>query len=149
MLGAVSIQLVKNSVIHGIETIEGRALARKAMTGSIIVFARVEGSNLNIRFKDDGAGIDKVAVLTKAWDMGLIDEAKSSTLTEDENVNLIFHSGLSTAKTLSEDAGRGFGLDMVSTIVKNAGGSVTVTSRKNIGTNFVLSFSILPTTDES
>ncbi len=143
MLGAVSIQLVKNSVIHGIEPIEGRAAARKGMTGSIIVFARIEGSNLNIRFKDDGAGIDKVAVLTKAWDMGIIDEEKSNTLTDAENINLIFQSGLSTAKTLSEDAGRGFGLDMVSTIVKNAGGSVTVASQKNVGTNFVLSFSLI------
>jgi two-component system chemotaxis sensor kinase CheA len=127
---------VRNSVDHGIESVEERRAAGKPEEGMVLLKANNEGNMIIIEISDDGKGIDVEAVKTKAVERGLISPNK--LLTDVEAFNLIFEPGFSTAKTITAISGRGVGLDVVRRQIEKLNGTVTVTSERGKGTKFTI-----------
>jgi len=126
------LHLVRNSIGHGVETPEQRAAAGKPEQAVVRLHATQVGSKVVLAISDDGAGINVPAVRAAAAKSGI----DVSGLTEEESMHLIFHSGLSTAKTLTETSGRGVGLDVVANAVAAVHGTVHVASKPGLGTEF-------------
>jgi two-component system chemotaxis sensor kinase CheA len=126
------LHLVRNAVAHGIETPDERVAAGKPRAGIVRLHAMQLGSEVIIVVTDDGRGIDVAALRARAGRLGL----DADDLADDEAQQLIFHSGLSTAATVSDVAGRGVGLDVVQTRVHAARGHVEVRSEPGTGTEF-------------
>ncbi|MDR2535750.1 MAG: chemotaxis protein CheA [Treponema sp.] len=127
---------VRNSIDHGIESQEDRMASGKPEEGMVLLKAANEGNMIIIEISDDGKGIDVEAVKAKAIERGLIHPNK--ILTDVEAFNLIFEPGFSTAKSITAISGRGVGLDVVRRQIEKLNGTVTVTSEKGKGTNFIL-----------
>jgi two-component system chemotaxis sensor kinase CheA len=123
---------VRNAVDHGIEPVEARRACGKPEEGHIRLSARREGSSVVVEVSDDGRGIDRARVLEKARALGVV--SQGAVLDDAEALDLIFAPGLSTASALTEISGRGVGMDVVRRNVMAIGGSVTVTSQKEVGT---------------
>ncbi|MFP3089933.1 chemotaxis protein CheA [Treponema sp. TIM-1] len=127
---------VRNSVDHGIESVEERRAAGKPEEGMVLLKANNEGNMIIIEISDDGKGIDVEAVKSKAVERGLISPNK--LLTDVEAFNLIFEPGFSTAKTITAISGRGVGLDVVRRQIEKLNGTVTVNSERGKGTKFTI-----------
>lgn len=120
-------QLVRNSIVHGIESPEGRAHAGKPPYGCIsIKLTRLPGENrVLLVSRDDGAGLDAGAIRTRAVREKLIPE--DVQLTDDDLYALIFAPGFSTVDSANEDAGRGVGLDVIrAEIVDELNGEIQI-----------------------
>ena len=128
--------LVRNAVIHGIETPRERAAAGKPDIGKVSMGLRREGSEVVVELADDGAGLNVGSIRRKAEMQGLIPAGAS--LPADDVIQLIFEPGFSTATRVTQSAGRGVGLDVVATEVKQLGGSLNVKSDAGKGTRFVI-----------
>ncbi|MDR3147043.1 MAG: chemotaxis protein CheA [Treponema sp.] len=127
---------VRNSIDHGIESMEDRKAAGKPEEGMVLLKAANEGNMIIIEIADDGKGIDVEAVKGKAVERGLISPNK--LLTDVEAFNLIFEPGFSTAKTITAISGRGVGLDVVRRQIEKLNGTVTVSSERGKGTKFTI-----------
>lgn len=128
--------LLRNAVDHGIERPDVREARGKPAAGTIILEARPRAGGVAIEVRDDGGGIDLERVHAQAAESGLVDiEAPSSAAL---SLGLIFESGLSTAREVTELSGRGIGLDIVREQVDGIGGSIDVHSEPGHGTRFVL-----------
>ena len=134
------LHLVRNAVNHGIERPEVRELSGKPPVGQIIVSAAYEGNQVVISVRDDGAGIDPEHIRHTAVARGWIDSY--SQLSEREAINLIFQPGITTAESLTEEAGRGVGLDVVRDTVTRLRGTIEVESAVGQGTVFTMKLPI-------
>ena len=132
------IHLVRNSIDHGLENVAEREAAGKPPVGNIILRAIPQDDQVVIEIIDDGRGIDPEIIKRKAYERGIIDEAKLDTISDQDALQLIFAAGLSTAQEVSDLSGRGVGMDVVRSVVNNAGGSVTVESVVGQGTTIRL-----------
>jgi two-component system chemotaxis sensor kinase CheA len=139
LLGDPLIHIVRNAADHGIETPEVRIAKGKPAHGTIRLRAMQEGDLVVIEISDDGRGVDTARVIAKALERGLIDPEQAEHMTPAEAANLIFHPGLSTADAVSDLSGRGVGMDVVQTSIREAGGAVSVTSQPDLGTKVRLS----------
>ena len=126
------LHLVRNAVDHGIDTPERRAAAGKPAQGVVTLHAMQLGSEVIIAVSDDGGGIDLDLVRAQARRQGIDVEA----LNDDQTLQLIFASGFSTAKFVSDISGRGVGLDAVRASVETARGRVEVRSTPGVGGEF-------------
>ena len=126
--------MLRNAVDHGIEDAAGRAAAGKNPTGRVSLELNREGGEIVLILSDDGKGIDTVAVRRKAVERGLIDA--DSDLTDQEVQQFIFNAGFSTAAKVTQISGRGVGMDVVASEIKQMGGSVTIESKIGQGTRF-------------
>jgi two-component system chemotaxis sensor kinase CheA len=127
---------VRNSIDHGIESVEERKAAGKPEEGMVLLKATNEGNMIVIEISDDGKGIDVEAVKAKAVERGLISPNK--LLTDVEAFNLIFEPGFSTARQITSISGRGVGLDVVRRQIDKLNGTVTVSSERGKGTKFTI-----------
>jgi chemotaxis protein histidine kinase CheA/CheY-like chemotaxis protein len=134
------LHLVRNAVNHGIERPSAREMAGKPSAGSIIVSAAYEGNQVVIAVRDDGAGIDPERIRAAAVARGLIDAY--TNLSDREAINLIFKPGVTTADTVTEESGRGVGLDVVRDMVARFRGTLEVDSSPGQGTVFTMKFPI-------
>ena len=132
------VQLVKNSKTHGIESKDERLAKGKPAQGRITVQASYQRNSVILTIKDDGKGIDLEAVKAKAIERELITAVEAAALSDEEARQLIFSPGLSTAETLTSEAGRGVGMDIVASRIRSVKGSVVVDSEKDKGTTFML-----------
>lgn len=132
------LHLIRNSMDHGIELPEEREKKGKSPTATLTLNSYQSGNNIFIEIKDDGRGLDREKILSKAVQLGLI--TKDSPLTEDEIYELIFHPGFSTADKVSDLSGRGVGMNVVKTMVQKFNGGVRIQTEKGAGTAFILSF---------
>ncbi|SDK77349.1 CheA signal transduction histidine kinase [Franzmannia pantelleriensis] len=123
--------LVRNSLDHGIETPDKREAAGKPRTGRLTLSAQHQGGNILIEVIDDGAGLNREKLLTKARDNGL---SVSDSMSDDEVWQLIFAPGFSTAQEVSDVSGRGVGMDVVKRNIQGMGGHVEILSRPGEGT---------------
>ncbi len=126
------LHLVRNSIGHGIELPAVRLAVGKPEEAVVRLHATQVGSKVMIAISDDGAGIDVAAVRAAAVRRGLDVDG----LTEDQSLHLIFHTGVSTAKTLTETSGRGVGLDVVKTAVSAVHGEVQIVNKPGAGAEF-------------
>jgi len=127
---------VRNSIDHGIESVEARLAAGKPEEGMVLLKAANEGNMIVIEIGDDGKGIDVESVKAKAVERGIISPNK--VLTDVEAFNLIFEPGFSTAKEITSISGRGVGLDVVRRQIDDLNGTVTVNSERGKGTKFTI-----------
>ena len=128
--------LLRNSIVHGIETREGRQAAGKNEIGELLVEIRQEGNEVVIQFSDDGAGLNLERIRQKALTVGLLGQGDEPT--EAEVTDLIFNSGFSTADSVTELAGRGVGMDVVRSEAAALGGRVAVVSESGKGAHFTI-----------
>ncbi|ATW71262.1 Hpt domain-containing protein [Moraxella osloensis] len=129
--------MLRNAVDHGIEKSQERIESGKSRTGLITLEVLREGGEIVINLTDDGRGINVNAVRQKAIEQGLI-SAKDSSLKTLDIMQYIFNAGLSTAKSVSQISGRGVGMDVVQSEVKQLGGVVTVDSDSGRGSRFTM-----------
>jgi chemotaxis protein histidine kinase CheA/ActR/RegA family two-component response regulator len=134
------LHLVRNAVTHGIEAPETREAAGKPRAGTIKLSATYEGNQVIITVREDGAGIDAERVRNTAIARGLLDAR--SPLSEQSVLNLIFRPGFSTAEAVSEESGRGVGLDVVHDVVSRMRGTIEVESTPGEGTAWTMKFPI-------
>ena len=135
-IGDPLVHIVRNSLDHGIEAPEVRREAGKDETGTLTLNAYHAGGNIVIEVKDDGAGINRDKILSKAIETGLVSE--TDELSDDEINNLIFHPGLSTAKEVSDVSGRGVGMDVVRRNIMDLGGTVEIRSKQGAGSTLTI-----------
>ena len=128
------LHIIRNAVDHGLEVIEERIRKGKPEVGQVVIEARRERNSIVIEVTDDGKGIDLAAVRTRAIQVGLLHPDLADDLPKEENLNLIFQPGLSTAAQLSDVSGRGVGMDAVKATVEALGGSVKLASTEGQGT---------------
>ena len=135
-IGDPLVHLVRNALDHGIETPEVRRAKGKPETGRLGLNAFHEGGNIVIEIADDGGGLDADRIVAKARERGLV--GADETLPEAEIHDLIFHAGFSTAEAISDVSGRGVGMDVVRRNIKDLGGTIEVTSARDVGSTFTI-----------
>ncbi len=129
--------MIRNSVDHGIEKPEIREQNGKPRQGTIHLTASQRGGRIVIEVIDDGAGINRERVLSKAKEKGLV--AADAALTNEEIEQLIFAPGFSTAEVVTNVSGRGVGMDVVKRNIEALGGKVSIASTPGKGSVFTVS----------
>jgi chemosensory pili system protein ChpA (sensor histidine kinase/response regulator) len=128
--------LLRNAIVHGIEPREQRVAAGKPETGELLVQVSQQGNEVEIRFADDGAGLDLARIRAKAASLGLL--ADGEEVSDADAAELVFEPGFSTADTLTELAGRGVGMDVVRSEARALGGRVDVDTTPGRGAAFAI-----------
>ncbi|MFT6325735.1 MAG: chemosensory pili system protein ChpA (sensor histidine kinase/response regulator) [Crocinitomicaceae bacterium] len=128
--------MLRNAVDHGLETTAGRIQVGKSEVGSIQLDLSRDGSDVVIRLVDDGAGINLEKVRAKAIERGLLE--KDAQLSDQEIMQFILQAGFSTAEQITQISGRGVGMDVVNSEIKQVGGTVTINSNPGQGTEFTI-----------
>ncbi|MEE4361214.1 MAG: Hpt domain-containing protein [Pseudomonadales bacterium] len=128
--------MLRNAVDHGIEDPAVREQRGKPAEGTIRLSLSREGGDILIEVADDGGGIDVQAVQRRAIDRGLLDAA--ATPSEDEILSFIMAPGFSTARNVTQISGRGVGMDVVNSEVKQLGGSISIASDYGSGTTIAV-----------
>ncbi|RLF56098.1 MAG: hypothetical protein DRN27_09915, partial [Thermoplasmata archaeon] len=137
-IGEPLVHLIRNAVDHGIESVEDRKRLGKTLPAHIRLGAYQEGDHICIEVSDDGRGMDRDAILEKAFEKGLVQASEASKMSNEDVYNLVFYPGFSTAKEITDISGRGVGLDVVKSTIDEMGGDVRVRSTKNYGTTIIL-----------
>jgi chemotaxis protein histidine kinase CheA/ActR/RegA family two-component response regulator len=132
------LHLMRNAVNHAIEMPELRTQKGKSPAGQIKLSAAYEGNQVVITVRDDGTGIDPIRVRNAAIEQNIIQ--RDQVLSDGEVIELIFRPGFSTAEVLSEESGRGVGLDVVRDSVSRLRGTLEVESTPGQGTAFTMKF---------
>ena len=128
--------MLRNAVVHGIESVEERQQANKPATGRITIRLHREGSEMVIDVADDGKGLDVDAIRRKAYELDML--KPESKVVDEEIMELILTPGFTTAGKVTQSAGRGVGMDVVANEVKKLGGSLRISSVTGQGTNFTV-----------
>ena len=134
----ISIQLLRNAVVHGIEDVHTRTAAGKPATGVIDLQMKNDGQNFTMILQDDGQGIDFEGIRNRLVAMGRIDAQSAPQLERNELLKYLFSSGFSTKDTADEDGGRGVGLDIIKAQVQEYDGKLNVNSEFGKMTRFVI-----------
>lgn len=126
--------MLRNAVAHGIEKPGDRSFKNKPETGTVTISVERHASDVIIHVSDDGAGIDVNAIRKKAIQQGMME--KDSTLSDHDVLQFILKAGFSTASEVTQVAGRGVGMDVVDSEIKQLGGSLEIDTVPGRGTKF-------------
>lgn len=129
--------LLRNAVVHGIESPLHRIACGKPPVGEVRIEVGRVGNEIVIELADDGRGLDLAALRTRAVSMGVLREA-DGLMDDNTLAQLIFIPGLSTAGEITQLAGRGIGMDVVKNCVEERSGRISVSSVRGQGTTFTL-----------
>ncbi|MEM7183222.1 MAG: ATP-binding protein, partial [Spirochaetota bacterium] len=132
------LQIIRNSVAHGLESSQEREQLGKLSRGSINIALERNDGQLIVSCYDDGRGLDSDKLKRKAIEKGLITLEEAKFLSIEECYNLIFRSGFSTAEKISGTSGRGVGMDIVKTEIEQAGGCIRIETKEGSFTRFVI-----------
>ncbi|MGN2242697.1 chemotaxis protein CheA [Frateuria sp. GZRR33] len=135
-IGDPMVHLVRNAIDHGLETPDRRRAAGKPEMGTLKLDAFHRGGNIVVEVSDDGAGLNRDAIVRKAIERGLI--ASGEGLSDEAVGELIFQPGFSTAAVTTDLSGRGVGMDVVRRNVSDLGGTVTIRSKPGHGSVFTI-----------
>ncbi len=125
--------LIRNSIDHGIEMPDTRSAMGKSPQGTVILNAEQRGGSIIITITDDGAGLNREKILSKAIANGLV---QSNDIPDNEVWPLIFEPGFSTAEAVTDVSGRGVGMDVVRRNIESIGGIVEIESHAGEGSVF-------------
>jgi two-component system chemotaxis sensor kinase CheA len=143
------VHLVRNAIDHGIETPDLREAQGKPRNGHVRLSAQQEGDYVSIEVQDDGAGIDPERLRQKAREKGLIDPEAAARLSSEECLHLVFLPGFSTKQEVTDISGRGVGMDVVQSRIRELSGQIQIQSELGRGSRFMirvpLTLAILPT----
>lgn len=143
------VHLVRNAIDHGVETPDLREAQGKPRSGHVRLSAQQEGDYVSIEVQDDGAGIDPERLRQKAREKGLIDPEAAARLTSEECLHLVFLPGFSTKQEVTDISGRGVGMDVVQSRIRELSGQIQIQSELGRGSRFMirvpLTLAILPT----
>ena len=128
--------MLRNAIDHGIEPPEDRVALGKERAGRVELSAAYECGNVVIQVSDDGRGLDRSRILSKAVAEGLI--ADGANLSDAEVHRLIFQPGFSTAREINNVSGRGVGMDVVHSKIEELEGRIDIESIAGRGTTFYL-----------
>ena len=126
--------MLRNAVAHGIELPKDRQATGKPEAGSIKITVGRQGTDVIVKVEDDGAGINADAIRNKAIKQGLLEE--DNELTDHDVLQFILRSGFSTAEEVTQLAGRGVGMDVVDSEIKQLGGVLEIDTERGKGTSF-------------
>jgi two-component system chemotaxis sensor kinase CheA len=139
VIGDPLVHLIRNAMDHGVEPEEDRIAKGKRPKGRVWLRAYHKGNSVAIEIEDDGKGIDPERMREVAVNKGIISPEEAKSLDDREAMELIFAPGFSSAETITDISGRGVGMDVVRTNIKNLKGSVSIQSEIGKGTRFILS----------
>ncbi len=143
------VHLVRNAIDHGIERPATRQAAGKNPIGQVLLSARQEGDTVAIEIRDDGSGMDPEKLRAKAIEKGLLSPEAAARLSTDECFHLIFMPGFSTKVEVTNISGRGVGMDVVQSTIRELSGQIQIHSEPGHGSRFIirvpLTLAILPT----
>jgi chemosensory pili system protein ChpA (sensor histidine kinase/response regulator) len=128
--------MLRNAVVHGIETPDERTRRGKPPVGRILLELHREGAEVMVRLTDDGAGMNLEAIRAKGRTLGLVPAGR--TLSDEDAMQLILEPGFSTAGALTQQAGRGVGMDVVATEIKRLGGALHMETKAGEGSVFTI-----------
>ncbi len=128
--------ILRNAIGHGLEMPDDRAKAGKSAKGNVHIAFTHEGSEVVLAISDDGAGINLAALRKKAIEKGRM--LADANLSDSEIMKFILEPGFSTAEEVTQVSGRGVGLDVVNTEVKQLGGTLHIDSEAGKNTTFTL-----------
>lgn len=128
--------LLRNAVDHGVETPDERAAAGKPRRARVVLAAKQEENRIIIEVQDDGHGISIEKVKAAALKKGAVGEETLSRMSDEEALQLIFASGVSTAEKITDISGRGVGMDVVRSNIQGLSGNVEVHTKLGEGTTF-------------
>ncbi len=130
------VHMVRNALDHGLETPEERRRSGKPASGTLKLRAYHQGGHLYIEIGEDGRGLNRDKIFSKAVEKGLV--SKSGNYTDHEVHNFIFLPGFSTADKITDISGRGVGMDVVKKFVEKLRGSVEIKSQAGVGSTFTI-----------
>jgi HPt (histidine-containing phosphotransfer) domain-containing protein len=131
--------ILRNSIDHAFETEEERKELHKNERGNLSLLCQKSKEGFTIIIKDDGRGINTSRLVEKALEKNLIKEDQVQSLSEEDKINLIFSTGLSTQDQVSHFSGRGIGMDVVKTNLESLQGSIEVKTTIGQGSEFFIS----------
>ncbi len=135
-------QLVRNAIAHGIETDTERLAAGKSEEGLVrIELKQGDNGSIELIVTDDGRGIDVNKLRAALIESGRHSPEAVEKMADREVVAMIFQPGFSTAETVSDHAGRGFGLDVLFDLMREAGARLRISSTPRVATSFILQWS--------
>jgi len=132
--------LMRNAVDHGIEAPEERERLKKPLAGTVRLSCREEKGYAVVEVEDDGRGISIKEIKAVAVGKGIVTEAEASRLSYGEVLSLLFDSGFTTAKRVTDVSGRGVGLNIVKRTVDSLGGRVKIAGAPGEGLKVSMSF---------
>jgi chemosensory pili system protein ChpA (sensor histidine kinase/response regulator) len=128
--------MIRNAVIHGIESPQDRSNSGKDPEGTIELRLSREGTQLILELEDDGTGLDLEKIKSKALDLGILTTELDAS--DADLAQLILNSGFSTATEVTQNAGRGVGMDVVASEIKQLGGTLQISTTAGKGTLFLM-----------
>jgi len=134
------VHIIRNSCHHGIEEKHERMKSGKDPIGKILLKGERRGNNVVISIRDDGKGLDKEKILSKAIEKGLVSKEQAEHLNAKDIYDFIFMPGFSTADSVNTISGRGVGMDVVKNTVNFAKGRVEIKTEKSLYTEIELIF---------
>lgn len=132
----IAVQLIRNAIVHGIETPEQRKSSFKAATGMLNMTLAEQDDMIVLSVEDDGHGIDYDKIRQKLFSLGRHSEDEIKELSKQQLLNTLFSSGFTTKESADEDGGRGVGLDIIKSHAKELGGKLNVHSEYGRLTRF-------------
>jgi HPt (histidine-containing phosphotransfer) domain-containing protein len=136
----ISVQMVRNAIVHGLEASDKRNAAGKPPVGSVrISFSESSDNEYSLLFEDDGGGLRYEQIVDRALQLGLINPAQAASMDRAAAFRLIFAPGFSTSTTTTDHAGRGVGLDAVNALVRERGGRIGIATAPGHFTRFRVS----------
>ena len=140
-LKEIALQILRNSIVHGIENPQERRERNKPDNGIIkLTLVRMSDGSLVMEAEDDGNGINYENIRRKMIEKGLVSAEEGAKLDKRTLLNAIFSSGFSTAKEQTEDAGRGVGMDIIKANLQSMGGKISISSQPEQFTRFKFVF---------
>jgi two-component system, chemotaxis family, sensor kinase CheA len=137
-IGDPLVHVIRNAVDHGLELPEERRAKGKDASGQLTLRALREAGGVAIEVTDDGRGLDADALKRKAVEKGLLTPEAAAGMNEEAAFQLVFLPGLTTAAKVTDISGRGVGMDVVRSNVRNLHGTIEIRSKRGRGTTFLI-----------
>ena len=137
-IGDPLVHVIRNAVDHGLEPPEERKAQGKEVCGRLTLRAVNESGGVVIEVTDDGRGLDSAALKRKAVEKGLMTPEAVAAMSDEAAFQLVFLPGLTTAAKVTDVSGRGVGMDVVHSNVRNLHGTTEIRSKRGVGTTFLI-----------